>query len=206
MRTRIFAIFAAALFIVGMTGCSKVDNPSTDDMKALEQSLVGLWWDEYEYADVTEAGVPYSRVLMAVLVNADHTGCLYMGAFNDDSDEPVAVYGGPEDAGFKWELTREGNIVLSDPATGESTVLTRADGGSSYGNDMTNVNGTNMTYTGGSVTVSNGSYSGTLTKADAGKEGEINEQFSALFSAILTNLASGDNLTIKEIPGNTWGR
>ena len=95
MKQIIFAIFAAALLLVGMTGCSKVDNPSTDDTKALEQSLVGLWWDAYEYADVTEAGVPYTHVLMAVLVNADHTGCLYMGAFNDDSDEPVAVYGGP---------------------------------------------------------------------------------------------------------------
>lgn len=27
-----------------------------------------------------------------------------------------------------------------------------------------------------------------------------------LLSAILTNLASEDNLKIKEIPGNTWGR
>ena len=97
--------------------------------------------------------------------------------------------------------------MLSDPVTGESTVLTRADGsGSNYGNDMTNVSGINMTYTDGSVTVTNGIYSGTLAKADAGKEGDIKEQFSALFSAIATNLASGDNLKIKGIPGNTWGR
>ena len=199
MRKIFLALFAASALLCGLTGCDK-----EIDIKELEQSLVGVWWDEYEYSDETETGVSFDKVLLAVKADADHTGCLYLGAYDSKSDELVAVYGGPEDAGFKWELTREGNIVLSDPATGESTVLTRS--GSSYGSDMTNVSGTNMTYTDGSVTVSNGSYSGTLTKADTGKEGEIKEQFTARFSAILTNLASEDNLTIKDIPGNTWGR
>ena len=201
MKKIIIALFAASALLLSLTGCNK-----EVDIKELEQSLVGVWWDQYEYSDVTETGVAFDKVLLAVVANADHTGCIYLGAYDSKSDALVAVYGGPEDAGFKWELTREGNIVLSDPATGESTMLTRADGGSSYGDDMTNVNGTNMTYTNGSVNVSNGSYSGTLTKADTGKEGEINEQFSALFSSIATNLGSGDKLTIKEIPGNTWGR
>ena len=201
MKKIILALFAASALLCGLTGCDK-----EIDIKELEQSLVGVWWDEYEYSDVTETGVSFDKVLLAVKADADHTGCLYLGAYDSKSGELVAVYGGPEDAGFKWELTREGNIVLSDPSTGESTVLTRADGGGSYGSDMTNVSGTNMTFSGGSVTVTNGSYSGTLTKADTGKEGEIKEQFSSLFSAIITNLASEDNLTIKEIPGNTWGR
>lgn len=200
MKKIIIALFAASALLLGLAGCIK-----EVDIKELEQSLVGVWWDQYEYSDVTETGVPFDKVLLAVVAEADHSGCIYLGAYDTKSDALVAVYGGPEDAGFKWELTREGNIVLSDPATGESTVLTRA-GGGSYGNDMTNVNGTNMTYTNGSVTVSNGNYSGTLTKADTGKEGEINEQFTALFSSIATNLASGDNLKIKGIPGNTWGR
>ena len=200
MKKIIIALFAASALLWGLTGCNK-----EVDIKELEQSLVGVWWDQYEYSDVTETGVAFDKVLLAVVAEADHSGCIYLGAYDSKSDALVAVYGGPEDAGFKWELTREGNIVLSDPATGESTVLTRA-GGGSYGNDMTNVSGTNMTYTNGSVTVTNGSYSGTLTKANTGKEGEINEQFSALFSAILTNLDSEDNLKIKEIPGNTWGR
>jgi hypothetical protein len=186
---------------LGLTGCDK-----EVDIKELEQSLVGIWWDAYEYSDITETGVAFDKVLLAVKADANHSGCLYLGAYDSKSDALVAVYGGPEDAGFKWELTGKGDIVLSDPATGESTVLTRADGGSSYGNDMTNVNGTNMTYTNGSVTVTNGNYSGTLTKADTGKEGEINEQFSALFSAIATNLSSEDNIRIKDTPGNTWGR
>ena len=189
MKQIIFAIFAAALLLVGMTGCSKVDNPSTDDTKALEQSLVGLWWDAYEYADVTEAGVPYTRVLMAVLVNADHTGCLYMGAFNDDSDEPVAVYGGPEAAGFRWQLLADGRVLLSDPVTGETYVMarTRADGGN-YGKEMTNVANTKVDYANGSMTVTNDNYSGTLAKADAEKEAEIRKKLKEL----IANVNSGD--------------
>ena len=202
MKKIIIALFAASALLLGLTGCNREKEV---DIQELEQGLVGVWWDQYDYSDVTETGVAFDKVLLAVVANADHSGCIYLGAYESKSDALVAVYGGPEDAGFKWELTSKGDIVLSDPATGESTVLTRADGGS-YGNDMTNVSGTNMTYTGGSVTVNNGNYSGTLTKADTGKEGEINEQFSALFSAIGTNLASEDNLKIKDIPGNIWGR
>ena len=202
MKRIFIALFAAAVLLSGLTGC--VREPIID-IEKLEQSLVGVWWDQYEYSDVTETGVAFDKVLLAVVAEADHSGCIYLGAYDTKSDELVAVYGGPEEAGFKWELTREGNIVLSDPSTGESTVLTRADGGS-YGNDMTNVSGTNMTYTGDSVTVTNGTYSGTLAKADAGKEGDIKEQFTALFSAIGTNLDSNDNLKIKDTPGNTWGR
>ena len=68
MKQKFFAMIAAAALLLGMTGCTGVDNPSStlNDEKALEQSLVGLWWDEFEYADVTEAGVPFSRVVLAV--------------------------------------------------------------------------------------------------------------------------------------------
>ena len=202
MKKIIIALFAAFALLLGLTGCNK-----EIDIQKLEESLVGVWWDQYEYSDVTETGVAFDKVLLAVVAEADHSGCIYLGAYDSKSNELVAVYGGPEDAGFTWRLTYDGKIVLSDPVTGESTVLTRADGsGSNYGNDMTKVSGINMTYTDGSVTVTNGTYSGTLAKADAGKEGDIKEQFSALFSAIATNLSSGDNLKIKDIPGNTWGR
>ena len=104
MKQKIFVIFAAALFLVGMTGCTAEDNPASDNTKVLEESLVGLWVDEFEYADVTEAGVPFSKVVLAVDVAADHTGCLYLGVFDESGDEPLAVYGGPEDAAFTWRL------------------------------------------------------------------------------------------------------
>ena len=114
MKQKFLAMFAAAVVLLGLTGCTAVDNPSTPDTSILEQSLIGLWWDEFEYADVTETGEPYSRVLLAVQVNADHTGCIYLAAFDDKSDEPLAVYGGPEDAGFNCVCspTAEYSLVI----------------------------------------------------------------------------------------------
>ena len=175
----------AATLICGasvLTSCSKVDTPSTPDTEVLEQSLVGLWWDEYEYADVTEAGVPFSRVLLAVKADADHTGCIYLGVLGDTSDEPIAVYGGPQDAGFTWRLLDNGSIVISDPTTGENYSLarTRDESDSSYGDNMTDVSSTSLNYSDGNLTVTNGSHSGTLEKADAEKEAEIEEQLASL--------------------------
>lgn len=177
MKKNIFAIFAAAALLLGMTSCSKSDNPDPIDISAMEKELVGLWWDEFEYADVTEDGVPFDRVLLAVLVNADHTGSIYLGVFEDTNDEPLAIYGGPEEAGFTWKLLEDGRIVLGDPETGETyalaPTLTRA---GSYGSDMTNVSGTNLAYNNGTVTASNGNYSGTLTKANAETTSDIEQK------------------------------
>ncbi|MBQ2107480.1 MAG: hypothetical protein II475_02190 [Bacteroidales bacterium] len=199
MKKLFFALFAAAMLLSGLTGCMR-----EIDVKLAEQCLVGIWWDEYDYSDVTETGVPFDKVLLAVKADADHSGCIYLGLFDSKSDELVAVYGGPEEAGFKWELTSKGDIVLSDPVSGESTVLTKADG-SSYGDNMTNVPGTTMTLSNNNLTLNNTSYSGTLTKADSGTEGEIKETLSMPFSALKTNLTDGE-LSIKGIPGNTWAR
>lgn len=187
------------MLLSGLTGCMR-----EIDVKLAEQCLVGIWWDEYDYSDVTETGVPFDKVLLAVEADADHSGCIYLGLFDSKSDELVAVYGGPEEAGFKWELTSKGDIVLSDPVSGESTVLTKADG-SSYGDNMTNVPGTTMTLSNNNLTLNNTSYSGTLTKADSGTEGDIKETLSMPFSALKTNLTDGE-LSIKGIPGNTWAR
>lgn len=132
--------------------------------------------DEYEYHDVTEDGVPFDRVLLFVGANEDHTGYLYLAAFDNNSDEAVAAY----ESGFTWALTKEGNIVLSDPVNDESTVLTRADGGSSYGDNMTNVSGTSLTYADGSVTLTNSSYSGTLNKADAQQQTDVKSRANYL--------------------------
>ena len=209
MKKILFTMMAAVL-LVGMTGCSKDDNPSTVDIDALEKELVGLWWDEFEYADVTETGLPFSRVLLAVQIDANHTGCIYLGVFNDTSDEPLAVYGGPEDAGFTWRLLDDGRILLGDPVTGETyalarsvtRALTRGDDGS-YGDGMTDVANTSMTYTDGSVTLTNDNYSGTLEMANAEEAADITEKFQ---NNINTNLPDGDDLDIDENPGSTWGR
>ena len=194
MKKKFFAIFAVTALLLGMTGCSKSDDEPTIDVEAAEKELVGIWWDEFEYSDVTEDGVPFTRALLAVEADEDHTGCIYLGVFNDESDEPLAIYGGREDAGFNWKVLENGRIVLTDPITEESyelarvsPALTRADGGN-YGNNMTNVSGTNMNYSNGSITVNNGTYSGTLNKADANTAAEIEQKFR---TKIYTNVGLG---------------
>ena len=184
------------------------DNPVVPNPQELEQSLIGLWWDEFEYADVTEAGVPFSRVMLAVKANADHTGCIYLGVFDDKGDEPLAVYGGPEDAGFTWRLLADGRILLGDPVTGETYTLsrTRGDNDSSYGEGMTDVAGTSVTYDNGRVTVTNDSSSGEPEKADAETAADIEETLSTLspdrqnFEAQLSKMLADSQQYIKLDP------
>lgn len=172
-------LFVAAVLLLSTTGCSKDDDPAPIDVNAAEKDLIGLWWDEFKYADVTETGEAFSRVLLVVEADEDHTGCIYLGVFNDTSDEPLAIYGGPKDAAFTWQVRTDGTIVLGDPETGETyplaPALTRA---GSYGNDMTNTSNTNLNYSNGSVTATNGNYSGTLTKANASTTANIEKKLS----------------------------
>ena len=151
--------------------------------------------------------MPFSRVLLAVKADANHTGCIYLGVFDNTSDEPLAIYGGSKDAGFTWRLLPDGRIQLSDPVTGESYAMTRsAEGDSSYGNDMTDVANTNVSYDNGSMTVTNGSYSGELEKADAGKAADIEEALSTLspdrqnFEAQLSKMLADSQKYIKLDP------
>ena len=179
-------MFAAVALLLGMSSCTAEDNPTpADTMEVLEQSLVGLWSDEFEYAGETEAGEPFSRVLLAVQVDADHTGCIYLGAFGNTSDEPLAVYGGPEDAGFKWRLLADGTVMLTDPTTGEDVALTRAvvTEASKILSEMANVSNTSMTFNNGSVTVTNDGYNGNLAKADAAKTAEIADKMTVTESS-----------------------
>ena len=179
MKQKIFAMFAAAMLLLGTAGCTNEDNPSPIDIDALEQSIVGVWWDQYEYADVTETGMSFSRVLLAVKADADHTGCIYLGVYDETSDEPLAIYGGPKDAAFTWQVRTDGTIVLGDPETGETYPLAPAlTRGSSYGSNMTNTSNTNMSYSNGSVTVTNGNQSNTLNKANAEQTATIEQKLS----------------------------
>lgn len=197
-------LFAAAGLLLGMTSCSKEDTPSSIDTDLSEQDLIGLWWDEFEYSDVTETGVPFSRVLLAVKADADHTGCIYLGVFNDTSDEPLNVYGGPGEASFLWKLLPDGRIQLSDPVSGEEYVMTRSD--SNYGNNMTDVSTANMTYTSNGMSMTNGSYSGTLVKADAEKESEIWKKLTMPPFTPNTNLGADDDISVNDTPQGGWGR
>ena len=175
MKAQLFSILAAAALLLCMTGCSKDEATPSNTAKLSEQDLVGLWWDEFEYADVTETGQPFTRALLAVKADADHTGCIYLGVFDDSSDEPVAVYGGPEDAGFTWKLLDDGKVQLGDPVTGEAYLLTRADGGS-YGSQATDVASTQLTCAPEKLTMTNVGYAGTLVKANAEQAAAIEEK------------------------------
>ena len=170
-------LFAAAVLLLGTTGCSKDDDPAPIDVSAAEKEIVGLWWDEFKYADVTEEGVPFTRAMLVVQADEDHTGCIYLGVFDDKSDEPLAIYGGPKDAGFTWKVLFDGKIQLGDPDTGETIemdpALTRG-----YGSNMTNTSNTNMSYNNGTVTVTNGDQSNTLHKADASQTSAIEQKLS----------------------------
>ena len=170
-------LFAATVLLLGMTGCSKDDDPAPIDVSAAEKEIVGLWWDEFKYADVTEEGVPFTRALLVVQADEDHTGCIYLGVFDDKSDEPLAIYGGPKDAGFTWKVLSDGKIQLGDPDTGETIemapALTRG-----YGSNMTNTSNTNMSYNNGTVTVTNGNQSNTLNKANAEQTATIEQKLS----------------------------
>ena len=181
MKQKFLAMFAASVLLLGMTGCSSVDNPSPI-INVQDQDFVGLWWEEHEYSGVTEAGVSFSRVLLAVEANADHTGCIYMGAFDGKSDQPLAVYGGPEYGGFTWRLLPDGSVELSDLPSGGSVASTRGadDKKDSYGDDMTDVSSTKLNFSDGGVKVNNGNFSGNLVKADADMKADIEKKLSTL--------------------------
>jgi hypothetical protein len=201
MKHKVLTMLAAAVLLLATTSCSKDDN--TINVAELEKELVGVWWDEFEYADVTETGVPFTRVLLAIVADADHTGCIYLGVFDDTDDLPLAVYGGPEDAGFMWQLLPNGDLQLSDPVSGETSVLTRS--ADSYANSLTNVSTANLTFDNNQVTMTNGSYSGTLAKADASQESDIWEKLSMPPFVININL-NDEVINISDSPQNTWGR
>ena len=115
----------AAILTCGFltTSCEGVvgesDNPSAPSRQEIEKSLVGQWFEEAAYSGILEdTGEPFTSVVLAMQVNADHTGCLYVGVFDKgDYDNPLAVYGGPEEAGFTWQLDSDGEFVVTPTAS-----------------------------------------------------------------------------------------
>ena len=188
MKQKFLAMFAAAVVLLGLTGCTAVDNPSTPVTSDLEQSLVGLWWEEFEYADVTENGKPFNRALIVVETKADHTGYVALAVFDDEFNEPLEIYGGPKDAPFTWQVTPEGRIILTDPNTGTSMMPSRTRGKGNNGS-FVDISQIEMNYTSGNVTFSNASHKGSLTKDKSGTNGLIQDWMakSALPRACVTD-------------------
>ena len=131
MKQKIIAMFAAAVLLFGMSACTEnADNPAIPSQQGMEESLIGLWYEEFDYEDVTEDGKPFNHALIVVETKGDHTGYVALAVFDDEFNEPLEVYGGPKDAPFTWQVTTEGHIILTNPNTGTTMmpIRTRSDG------------------------------------------------------------------------------
>ena len=173
MKQKIFAMFATAVLLLGMGACTdKSDNPSIPSQQGMEESLIGLWYEEFEYEDVTEDGKPFNRALIVVETKADHTGYVALAVFDDEFNEPLEIYGGPKDAPFRWQVTADGHVILTDPDSGATimSARTRSDGNHSSFVDVGQID---MNCAPGSIAFSNASHKGKLTRAKSDKNGLI---------------------------------
>ena len=173
MKTKYIAMIAVLL--LSMSACTNgTDNPTVPSQQEMAKSLVGLWYETFDYEDVTESGKPFNRALIAVEANADHTGYVALAVFDDAFNEPLEIYGGPKDAPFTWQVTAEGKVILKDPATGETYAPSRTRAASSH-NDFVDISQIKMTSGSSSVAFSNASHEGTLAKAESSNSEMIQE-------------------------------
>ena len=175
MKQKFLAIFATVVLLLGMSACKdNADNPAIPSQKEMEESLIGLWCESFDYDDVTEDGKPFNRALVVVEAKADHTGYVALAVFDDEFNEPLEIYGGPKDAPFTWQVTAEGQVILTDPNTGTSISTARTRGDGSH-NDFVDIGQIKMKSGTGSIAFSNATYEGTLTKAGSNYNGMIQD-------------------------------
>jgi pimeloyl-ACP methyl ester carboxylesterase len=170
-----FLMVVALLWAVVFTSCSdKDDNTDTRSQKEMEESIIGLWQEEFEYKDVTEDGKPFNRALIVVETKADHTGYVALAVFDDEFNEPLEVYGGPKDAPFTWQVTAQGHITLSVPNAGSTMKSARRSSDGSHSN-FVDIGQIKMNCApSGDITFSNSSHEGSLSKT-SDKNGLIHE-------------------------------
>jgi pimeloyl-ACP methyl ester carboxylesterase len=170
-----FLMVVALLWAVVFTSCSdKDDNTDTRSQQELEESIIGLWQEEFEYKDVTEEGKPFNRALIVVETKADHTGYVALAVFDDEFNEPLEVYGGPKDAPFTWQVTAQGHITLSVPNAGSTMKSARRSSDGSHSN-FVDIGQIKMNCApSGDITFSNSSHEGSLSKT-SDKNGLIHE-------------------------------
>ena len=173
MKTKYLAMIAVLL--LSMSACTNgTDNPTVPSQQEMEKNLVGLWYETFDYEDVTESGKPFNRALIAVEANADHTGYVALAVFDDAFNEPLEIYGGPKDAPFTWQVTAEGKVILKDPETGETYAPVRTRRASDP-NGFVDISQIKMTSGSSSVAFSNASHEGTLAKAESSNSEMIQE-------------------------------
>ena len=150
------------------------DNPAIPSQQELEESLIGLWYEEFDYEDETEDGKPFNHALIAVEAKADHTGYIALAVFDDEFNEPLEIYGGPKDAPFTWQVTADGHVILTDPNTGTSISSARTRGDGNH-NDFVDIGQIDMNCALGQVTYSNASHKGSFSRARGNKNGMIQD-------------------------------
>lgn len=166
MKQKFFVMFAATMLLLCMVACTpKSDNPANTSQQELEQSVVGVWCEEFDYKDVTEDGKAFNRALIVVEAKADHTGYVALAVFDDEFNEPLKVYGGPKDAPFTWQVTAEGDINLKDARTDtpQTSAPHRRSGENHTG--FVDVGQIKMSCAQGGIAFSNASHNGSLAKA-----------------------------------------
>ena len=157
------------------TACTSIDdNAATPSQEDIEKSIIGLWSEEFNYEDVTEAGKPFNRALIAVEAKADHTGYVALAVFDDEFNEPLEIYGGPKDAPFTWQVSADGQIILTDPNTGETIKSDSRRSGENH-NNFVNIGQINMNYAQGSIAFSNATHKGSLARAAGNQNGLIQD-------------------------------
>ena len=169
-----FLMVVALLWAVVFTSCSDKDDNDTRSQQELEESIIGLWQEEFEYKDVTEDGKPFNRALIVVETKADHTGYVALAVFDDEFNEPLEVYGGPKDAPFTWQVTAQGHITLSVPNAGSTMKSARRSSDGSHSN-FVDIGQIKMNCApSGNISFSNSSHEGSLSKT-SDKNGLIHE-------------------------------
>jgi pimeloyl-ACP methyl ester carboxylesterase len=159
----------------GMVSCTdKTDNIPSPSQQEMEKDLIGLWYEDFDYKDVTEKGKPFNRAMITMEVKADHTGYVALSVFDDEFNEPLETYGGPTDAPFTWQVTADGHIILDAPKT-DKTLRSAGTDSTGNHNNFVDIGQMNLNCNQGTVTFSNASHKGTLTKADSGKSDLIQD-------------------------------
>ena len=169
-----FLMVVALLWAVVFTSCSDKDDNGTRSQQEMEESIIGLWQEEFEYKDVTEDGKPFNRALIVVETKADHTGYVALAVFDDEFNEPLEVYGGPKDAPFTWQVTAQGHITLSVPNAGPTMKSAHRSSDGSHSN-FVDIGQIKMNCApSGNISFSNSSHEGSLSKT-SDKNGLIHE-------------------------------
>ena len=173
MKQKILVVFTVVVVLLGMSACKDSnDTPSTPSQQEMEDSLIGLWYESFDYKDVTEDGKPFNRALIVVEAKDDHTGYVALAVFDDVFNEPLEIYGGPKDAPFTWQVSANGQVILTDPNTGTSFSAARTRGDGSL-NGFVDIGQIKMRSGSGSIAFSNATHNGTLTKAVSNNSGMI---------------------------------